>query len=85
MRIEGSEVRIAKQLPLISKQLVLIVFRCKALDFRDVFCIAKLIEGKILCFCHPQFPKVELHAGQKKDWNDSGGQRPAQNTNMLIS
>jgi len=28
-------------------------------------------------FCHPQSPNGELNAGQKIDWNDSGGQRPA--------
>jgi len=42
-------------------------------------CIAKPIEGKILFFAYPKSPEKKPDTGQKIDWNDSGGQRPAQN------
>jgi len=44
----------------------------------DVFVFAKPIEGKILCIAAPPHPLKESNSAQQyKDWNDSGGQRPA--------
>ena len=44
----------------------------------DVFVFAKPIEGKILCIAALPHPLKESNSAQQyKDWNDSGGQRPA--------
>jgi len=72
-----SDLKVTRLMP----QLVVYYFRL----FRGVLtgdrciCIAKPIEGKILFFAaHPHPLKGSNTAQQYKDWNDSGGQRPAQ-------